>query len=142
MPTTSRRMYRRRGSDGDGHPIRSRLHEVGRDLGTGVPEAGDQHVLARVVRAGAVCARVDERAAKCLPAGPLRDDRRVVLPGGDDDDRSAERGSRRLDDPAVPVAADARHVRFEADVEPEPHRVVAQVAGELVLRDVARKLTR
>ena len=45
-------------------------------------------------------------------------------------------GSRRLDDPAVPVGADARHVRVEADVEPEPHRVVAQIAGELVLRDV------
>ena len=76
------------------------------------------------------------------PAGPLRDNRSVVLPGGDDDDWSAERGSRRLDDPAIPIAADARHVRVEADVEPEPHHVVAQIAGELVLRDVAPKLTR
>jgi hypothetical protein len=85
---------------------------------------------------------VDERAAKGLPAGPLRDYRDVVLPSGNDDDWGTERGSRRLRDPAVCVAADARHVRVKADVEPEPQRVVAQLAGVLVLRDVARELTR
>ena len=106
------------------------------------PKPATSTSLARVVRAGAVSARVDKRAAKCLPAGPLWDNRSVVLPGGDDDDRSAERGSRRLDDPAIPIAADTRHVRAQTDVEPEPHHVVAQVAGEFVLPDVAPKLTR
>ena len=76
------------------------------------------------------------------PGRATPEDRRVVLPGGDNDERSAEHGSRRLDDPAVPVAADARDLRVEADVKPEPHRVVAQIVGELVLGDVALKLTR
>ena len=56
--------------------------------------------------------------------------------------RSSGRASRRLEDPAVPVAADARDPGVEADVKPEVRRVVAQIAGELVLGDVARKLTR
>jgi hypothetical protein len=125
---------------------RDALDQIDGDLGAGVARADDEDVAAPVGRRVLVARRVHELAAEAVATGPVGQERRVVVAGGDHDAFRVDHARRAVDGGCQAPAAAGAGQTVDGDAEADAQLVVGgvllEVAHDVVAGDPGAVLAR